>query len=329
MSSLLEVKDLRVSFGHGADEVPAVRGLSLDIGTRDALALVGESGSGKTVTARTIMGILRTPPGRVLGGQILFHGQDLLTLPEAQRRAIRGAKMTMVFQEALAALNPVLSVGYQIAELFRVHQGSSRREARLRAIEAMDMVHIPNPAQRAKDYPHRFSGGMRQRVVIAMALALRPDLIIADEPTTALDVTIQAQVMELLRELMDSHGMSLLLITHDLGVAAYAAQRIAVMYAGRIVEAGPLLDVYRAPTHPYTVGLMESIRGRERPDKALHAIRGAPPDLRDLPPGCPFAPRCSFATDRCTAEDPALTPSQPGRVAACHHSADVLAQVTT
>jgi oligopeptide transport system ATP-binding protein len=327
MSKLLEVKDLRVSFGHGRDEVPAVRGVSLDIGTRDTLALVGESGSGKTVTARTIMGILRTPPGRVLGGQILFHGEDLLRLPEARRRRIRGAKMTMVFQEALAALNPVLSVGSQIAELFRVHQGCSRREAKERAIEAMDLVHIPNPASRAKDYPHQFSGGMRQRVVIAMALALRPDLIIADEPTTALDVTIQAQVMELLQELLDSHGMSLMLITHDLGVAAYAAQRIAVMYAGRIVEAGPLLDVFRAPAHPYTVGLMESIRGREREDKTLRAIRGAPPDLRDLPPGCPFAPRCTFATDECTAEDPTLTPSLPGRVAACHHSPDVLTRV--
>lgn len=321
---LLDVSDLHVSFGDGPDAVPAVRGVSFTLAARDGLALVGESGSGKTVTARTIMGILRSPPGRVTGGQIHFHGRDLLTMPQSQRRALRGTSMSMIFQEALAALNPVLPVGYQIAELFRVHQGSSRGRARRQAVEAMSMVQIPYAARRARDYPHQFSGGMRQRVVIAMALALRPELVIADEPTTALDVTIQAQVMELLRELLEQEGMSLMLITHDLGVAAYATERLAVMYAGRIVETGPLAEIYPAPAHPYTVGLMESIRARERERRALHAIPGAPPDLHQLAPGCPFAPRCPRAEDLCRQVEPPLIPvGSSGRASACHFADEV------
>jgi oligopeptide transport system ATP-binding protein len=324
--TLLDVRDLAVCFG--VSQAPALRGVSFTLGTRDALALVGESGSGKTVTARTIMGILRTPPGRITGGQVLFHGEDLLTLPQGRRRAIRGAKISMVFQEALAALNPVLTVGFQLGELFRVHEGCSRAEARRRAIEVLDLVHIPDAARRIGDYPHQFSGGMRQRVMIAMALALRPELVIADEPTTALDVTIQAQVLELLRELLERQGTSLLLITHDLGVAAAAAKRIAVMYAGRIVETGPLTEVYRAPAHPYTVGLMESIRGRERGRRVLHSIQGAPPDMRRLPAGCPFAPRCAHATEICREVEPPLASStvdSAHRLSACHHSARVMA----
>jgi len=329
MTGLLEVRDLSVCFG--VSRAPALRGVSFSLGTREALALVGESGSGKTVTARTIMGILRMPPGRVTSGQVLFHGEDLLTLPQRRRRAIRGAKISMVFQEALAALNPVLTVGFQLGELFRVHEGCSRAEARKRAIEVLDLVHIPDAARRIGDYPHQFSGGMRQRVMIAMALALRPELVIADEPTTALDVTIQAQVLELLRELLEQQGTSLLLITHDLGVAAAAAKRIAVMYAGRIVETGPLTEVYRAPAHPYTVGLMESIRGREHRDRGkrvLRSIKGAPPDMRRLPTGCPFAPRCAHATGICREVEPLLVPStvdSAHRFSACHHSDRVMA----
>jgi oligopeptide transport system ATP-binding protein len=326
---LLAVSDLRVGFGTGPEAVPAVRGVSFTLDPRDGLALVGESGSGKTVTARTIMGILRCPPGRVAGGEIRFHGEDLLRLPESRRRAYRGTRISMIFQEALAALNPVLPVGYQIAELFRIHRGSSRRQAHRQAVEAMSLVQIPQAARRARDYPHQFSGGMRQRVVIAMALALRPELVIADEPTTALDVTIQAQIMELLRELLDEQGMSLLLITHDLGVAAYATSRIAVMYAGRIVETGPLREVYRAPAHPYTHGLMESIRGRERESRSLHPIPGAPPDLRELGPGCPFAPRCRRAEAVCREVEPPLAAvgdGAGGRASACHFAAEVMAE---
>ncbi|MPZ28833.1 MAG: ATP-binding cassette domain-containing protein [Micromonosporaceae bacterium] len=328
-SRLLEVSDLQVGFDIGPATVPAVRGVSFTLEERDGLALVGESGSGKTVTARTIMGILRCPPGRVTGGQVRFRGEDLLRLPESRRRTYRGTRISMIFQEALAALNPVLPVGYQIGELFRFHQGSSRRQARRQAIEAMSLVQIPHAARRAGDYPHQFSGGMRQRVVIAMALALRPDLVIADEPTTALDVTIQAQVMELLQQLLEQEGMSLLLITHDLGVAAYATSRIAVMYAGRIVETGPLGEVYPAPAHPYTYGLMESIRGRERESRTLHAIPGAPPDLTQLGPGCPFAPRCPRAVALCREVEPPLDPvgsAGSGRASACHFAAEILAE---
>ncbi|ASW57955.1 ABC transporter ATP-binding protein [Plantactinospora sp. KBS50] len=322
---LLAVQDLWVEFGTGPGRVPAVRGISLEMAAGDSLALVGESGSGKSATARTIIGILR-PPGRVTRGSIRFQDRDLLALPESQRRAVRGSGIAMIFQEALAALNPVLTVGFQIGELFRKHQGCSRAEARRRTLEVMSLVQIPHAHRRLGDYPHQFSGGMRQRVVIAMALALRPQLVIADEPTTALDVTIQAQIMELLQHLLEQEGLSLLLITHDLGVAAAATRKIAVMYAGRIVETGPLAEVYRAPAHPYTRGLMASIRGRNRADRRLYTIKGAPPDPRRLPPGCPFAPRCANATEICRESEPPLLSVSPGRASACHHATSVLVE---
>lgn len=325
---LLSVRNLEVGFSTAGWLVPVVRGVSLDVGVKDSLALVGESGSGKSVTARTIMGILRSPPGRVTGGEIMFRGEDLLAMSEPVRRKVRGTQMTMVFQEALAALNPVLSVGYQIGELFRAHRGCSRAEARERTVEIMGRVRIPHPERRVRDYPHQFSGGMRQRVVIAMALALNPRLVIADEPTTALDVTIQAQIVELLEELLEAEGTSLLLITHDLGVASSVARTLAVMYAGRIVEVGHLAEIFAAPAHPYTFSLMESVRAREVGRRKLVTIKGSPPDLAKLPAGCPFAPRCNWATEVCRTEEPSLRSAGVGRFTACHHWSEVLTDNT-
>ncbi len=252
--------------------------------------MLGESGSGKSVTAQAVMGILDTPPGRITGGRILFRGRDLLTLKEEERRRIRGAGMAMIFQDALSALNPVMTVGDQLGEMFVVHRGMSRKDARTRAVELMDRVRIPAAAQRVRDYPHQFSGGMRQRIMIAMALALEPALIIADEPTTALDVTVQAQVMDLLAELQREYRMALILITHDLGVVADVADRIAVMYAGRIVESAPVHDIYRAPAHPYTRGLLDSVPRLDQKGRQLDAISGLPPNLTRIPPGCSFHP---------------------------------------
>ncbi|MBD0711034.1 MULTISPECIES: ABC transporter ATP-binding protein [unclassified Streptomyces] len=324
-SPLLEVRDLHVEF-HTRDGIAkAVNGVNYSVNAGETLAVLGESGSGKSVTAQAIMGILDMPPGKIPQGEILFRGEDMLKMSEEERRKIRGSKIAMIFQDALSSLNPVLSVGYQLGEMFRVHQGMSKKDARLKSIELMDKVKIPAAKARVSDYPHQFSGGMRQRIMIAMALALEPDLIIADEPTTALDVTVQAQVMDLLAELQQEYNMGLILITHDLGVVADVADKIAVMYAGRIVEQAPVHELYKRPAHPYTKGLLESIPRLDQKGQELYAIKGLPPNLLHVPTGCAFNPRCPMADDICRTEIPALVPvteqdgaDLPGRKSACH-----------
>ncbi|MFJ7998088.1 ABC transporter ATP-binding protein [Streptomyces sp. NPDC096310] len=303
---LLEVRDLQVEFHTREGTAKAVNGVSYAVAAGETLAVLGESGSGKSVTAQAIMGILDSPPGRITGGEVLFRGRDLLRLKEEQRRRIRGAEMAMIFQDALSSLNPVLTVGAQLAEMFEVHRGMGRKQARAKSVELMDRVRIPAARDRVNDYPHQFSGGMRQRIMIAMALALEPALIIADEPTTALDVTVQAQVMDLLAELRRELNMGLILITHDLGVVADVADKIAVMYAGRIVETAPVHEIYQRPAHPYTRGLLDSIPRLDQKGHELYAIKGLPPNLLHIPPGCAFHPRCPRARDRCRAEVPPL-----------------------
>ncbi|MGW7520875.1 ABC transporter ATP-binding protein [Streptomyces sp. NPDC054796] len=322
--TLLEVRDLHVEF-HTRDGVAkAVNGVSYEVAAGETLAVLGESGSGKSVTAQAVMGILDVPPGRITGGEILFQGQDLLKLPEEERRKVRGARMAMIFQDALSSLNPVLSVGYQLGEMYRVHQGSSRKDARARAVELMDRVRIPAARERVNDYPHQFSGGMRQRIMIAMALALEPELIIADEPTTALDVTVQAQVMDLLAELQREYRMGLILITHDLGVVADVADRIAVMYAGRIVERAPVRELYAAPAHPYTRGLLDSIPRVDQKGRELNAVKGLPPSLLSIPPGCAYNPRCPMARPVCRTDEPPLYEVTEDRASACHFWKEML-----
>ncbi|MER5770674.1 ABC transporter ATP-binding protein [Streptomyces sp. NPDC001985] len=315
---LLEVRDLHVEFRTRDGVSRAVNGVGYTVEEGRTLAVLGESGSGKSVTAQAVMGILDTPPGRITGGQILFQGQDLLKLKEDERRKVRGARMAMIFQDALSSLNPVLSVGDQLGEMFIVHRGLKRKEARARAVDLMERVGIPGAGERVRQYPHQFSGGMRQRIMIAMALALEPALIIADEPTTALDVTVQAQVMELLADLQRELNMGLILITHDLGVVADVADRIAVMYAGRIVETAPVHDIYRAPAHPYTRGLLESIPRLDQKGRELYAIKGLPPNLMKIPPGCAFHPRCPLAQDICRTDEPPLYEVSAERRSACH-----------
>ncbi|WP_457028401.1 ABC transporter ATP-binding protein [Kitasatospora sp. P5_F3] len=322
---LLEVRDLHVEFKTKDGIAKAVNGVNYSVSAGETLAVLGESGSGKSVTAQTIMGILDMPPGRITSGEILFRGQDMLKMSNEERRKLRGRKIAMIFQDALSSLNPVLSVGYQLGEMFRVHEGASRKEAKAKAIELMDRVRIPAAKQRVGDYPHQFSGGMRQRIMIAMALALEPDLIIADEPTTALDVTVQAQVMDLLAELQAEYHMGLILITHDLGVVADVADKIAVMYAGRIVETAPVHELYANPAHPYTEGLLRSIPRLDQKGQELYAIQGLPPNLLKVPAGCAFNPRCDKATDLCRTEIPALHQvldrdgaELAGRKSACH-----------
>jgi oligopeptide transport system ATP-binding protein len=315
---LLGVRDLHVEFRTRDGIAQAVNGVTWSVDEGETLAVLGESGSGKSVTAQAIMGILDIPPGRITGGEILFRGRDLLKLKEDERRKVRGAEMAMIFQDALSSLNPVLSVGDQLGEMFVVHRGLSKKDARAKAVELMDRVRIPAAKERVRDYPHQFSGGMRQRVMIAMALALEPSLIIADEPTTALDVTVQAQVMDLLAELRRELDMGLVLITHDLGVVADVADRIAVMYAGRIVESAPVHDLYKAPAHPYTRGLLDSIPRLDLKGRELHAIKGLPPNPTHIPPGCAFHPRCPTAEDVCRTDEPPLYDVDEERASACH-----------
>jgi len=322
--TLLEVRDLHVEFSTRDGVARAVNGVTYGVEAGETLAVLGESGSGKSVTAQAVMGILDSPPGRITGGEILFEGRDLLRLPEEERRRLRGARMAMIFQDALSALNPVLSVGYQLAEMFRVHQKASRREAAEKAVELMDRVRIPSARARAGDYPHQFSGGMRQRIMIAMALALEPRLIIADEPTTALDVTVQAQVMELLADLQREYQMGLILITHDLGVVADVADRIAVMYAGHIVESAPVRELYGEPGHPYTKGLLDSVPRLDQKGRELDAIKGLPPNLLRVPPGCAFHPRCPMARGVCRRDAPPLQQIGAERSSACHFWKELL-----
>ncbi|WP_181311908.1 ABC transporter ATP-binding protein [Nocardioides campestrisoli] len=311
----LEVKDLHVEFRTRAGVAHAVNGVSFRVEAGETLAILGESGCGKSVTAQAIMGILETPPAAITGGEILYRGTDLLKLPEDERRSYRAQKISMIFQDALSALNPVFTVGYQLAELFRVHRGMSRKDAKARAVEMLDLVKIPAAAQRVSDFPHQFSGGMRQRVMIAMALALDPEVLIADEPTTALDVTVQAQIMKLLAEIREERQMSLILITHDMGVVADVADQIAVMYAGKVVERAPVLDIYAKPSHPYTKGLLESIPRLDRKGQDLAVIGGLPPALTSVPPGCAFNPRCRYARDVCRQDPP-----PPDYVVAAQHT---------
>ncbi|MFJ4902317.1 ABC transporter ATP-binding protein [Streptomyces sp. NPDC088727] len=315
---LLEVRDLHVEF-HTRDGVAkAVNGVNYSVSEGETLAVLGESGSGKSVTAQAIMGILDMPPGKISGGEILFKGRDLLKLKREERRKIRGQEMAMIFQDALSSLNPVLTVGEQLGEMFVVHRGASRKDAKAKAVELMDRVRIPAAKERVGNYPHQFSGGMRQRIMIAMALALEPSLIIADEPTTALDVTVQAQVMDLLAELQRELNMGLILITHDLGVVADVADKIAVMYAGRIVETSPVHDIYQAPAHPYTQGLLRSIPRLDQKGRELYAIKGLPPNLLHIPPGCAFNPRCPMAQDVCRTDVPPLFDVAENRQSACY-----------
>ena len=323
-SRLLEVDDLSVEFRTDYGVVRAVNGISYTLDAGETLAVLGESGCGKSVSAQTIMGILDSPPGFVTGGEIRYKGRDLLQMSAKEQRDIRGEEISIVFQDALSSLNPVFSVGMQIGEMFRRHRGFSRKDAKKAAIELMDRVRIPSARERVDDYPHQFSGGMRQRVMIAMAIALDPAILIADEPTTALDVTVQAQIMDLLAELQRETGMGLILITHDLAVVGEIADRIAVMYAGRIVETGATDAVFSAPAMPYTEGLMASIARVDQKGQRLNPIVGAPPNLAHLPDGCPFHPRCPRATERCPKELPALREVVPGRRSACHYAEEVL-----
>ncbi|NEE01296.1 ABC transporter ATP-binding protein [Phytoactinopolyspora halotolerans] len=331
---VLEVNDLHVEFRTPHGLVRAVNGITYSVRPGETLAILGESGSGKSVSVQAVMGILDSPPGFVTGGSILFHGQDMLTMPAAQQRVIRGPGIAMVFQDALSSLNPVFSVGHQIGEMYRAHQGASRREAKAKAIELMERVRIPAARERVNDYPHQFSGGMRQRVMIAMALALDPEILIADEPTTALDVTVQAQIMELLNDLQRDTGMGLILITHDLGVVNEVADRVAVMYAGKIVESGTIDEVFTAPTHPYTAGLMSSVPQAETKGTRLQPIKGQPPNLAAIPPGCSFHPRCpharigsaAAADQDCAGDVPELREVRPARMAACHYSEEIFGE---
>jgi oligopeptide transport system ATP-binding protein len=318
---LLEVEDLRVEFRTRYGVAKAINGVSFDLRQGETLAILGESGSGKSVTAQAIMGILDSPPGFITGGEVRYCGQDILKLSEDERRRVRGPEISMVFQDALSALNPVFPVGWQIAEMFRKHRGMNKSDSLAQAIRLMQRVQIPGAAQRVKAYPHQFSGGMRQRIMIAMAIALDPAVLIADEPTTALDVTVQAQIMQLLADLQRERRMGLILITHDLGVVADVADRIAVMYAGRIVEQADAFELYAQPAHPYTKGLLDSIPRLDQKGETLSAIGGLPPNLTNIPPGCPFNPRCHYAKDICRVDPPPpLREVARHRLAACHFS---------
>ncbi|PKW14240.1 ABC transporter ATP-binding protein [Saccharopolyspora spinosa] len=321
---LLEVDDLHVEFRTRDGVAKVLNGVSYHVDAGETLAVLGESGSGKSVTAQTIMGILDIPPGAITGGAIRYQGENLLTASDSRRRELRGDSMAMIFQDALSALNPVYTVGFQIAEQLRMRRGMSRKAAMARAVELLDQVKIPNAKQRVKEYPHQFSGGMRQRAMIAMSLALDPELLIADEPTTALDVTVQAQIMDLLDELRRERGMGLILITHDLGVVAEVADRIVVMYAGRIVEAADAYSLYQQPGHPYTEGLMRSIPRLDLKGQELETIKGLPPNLLAVPPGCPFHPRCPRARERCRQEVPAYHQLGLGRASACHFAEELM-----
>jgi oligopeptide transport system ATP-binding protein len=306
---VLSVRDLTVSFDTDRGALRAVDSVSFDVAAGETLALVGESGSGKSVTALSLLRLVPEPPGRIERGEVRFGGEDLLQLDGAAIRRIRGNRIGMIFQEPMSSLNPVLTVGTQVGEPLRVHRGMARAETLEEVTALLTRVRIPDARERLRSYPHQHSGGMRQRVMIAMSLSCRPELIIADEPTTALDVTVQAQILALLERLTDETGAALILITHDLGVVARYADRVAVMYAGRIVETAPAAELYARPRHPYTRGLLASVpRLDAERRRRLQPIQGQPPDLANLPPGCAFAPRCSQATDRCRRERPALEP---------------------
>lgn len=307
MGKILEVKGLHVSFTTFGGEVQAVRGVSFDLYKGETLAIVGESGCGKSVTAKSIMGLIPNPPGKITDGKILFKGSNLAALKDKDLRKIRGADISMIFQDPMTALNPTLTIGTQLVEGIIQHQKISRSEAQKKALEMMRLVGIPSSESRLKQYPHQFSGGMRQRIVIALALVCEPEVMIADEPTTALDVTIQAQILDLFRDIQKKTGVSIILITHDLGVVAQVADRIAVMYAGKVVETGTRRDIFYKPQHPYTKGLLNSVPRLDLENAELIPIAGSPPDLFAPPPGCPFVARCQYAMEVCDKVYPLKT----------------------
>ena len=317
---LLEVCDLQVHFYTRRGVVQAVRDVSFSLDRGEVLGLVGESGSGKSVTSQAILGLIESP-GRIVAGDVRWKGQSLIAGPGSAStlRRIRGKELAIVFQDPMTSLNPVFTVGTQLAEVLRRHMGMGRREARARAVDLLDMVGIANPAQRVRQYPSEFSGGMRQRVLIAMALACEPELLIADEPTTALDVTIQGQILELIADLQERLGLSVLLITHDLGVVAGLCDRVAVMYGGRLAELAPAEDLYHRPAHPYSAGLLGSTPRLDEVQHRLIAIDGSPPDMARPPRGCPFHQRCAYADEECIRRPPPLAPIAEGRQVACWH----------
>jgi len=322
---LLRIEDLRTWFDTEDGVVRAVDGVTLELGERETLAVVGESGSGKSVTALSVLGLVPIPPGRNAGGRVLFQGRDLLRVSAAELRKVRGKAISMVFQEPMTSLNPVYTVGEQILEAVVLHEGVDRRAARARAIEMLRLVGLPDPEQRVDEYPHQLSGGMRQRVMIAMALACRPAVLIADEPTTALDVTVQAQILELLGRLQQELGMAVMLITHDLGVVAETADRVAVMYAGQVVESADVDALFARPLHPYTAGLMASLPRLGAARDRLPVIPGGVPDPAHFPAGCRFHPRCPVAEARCREADPVLRAFPGDRLARCWRAEEIAA----
>jgi len=319
--NLLEVKDLQIRYVTDEETVCAVNGVSFSLQKGESIGLVGETGAGKTTTALGIMGLVPDPPGKVVGGSILFEGKDLLQLSEKQMRKIRGGKISMVFQDPMTSLNPVLTVGDQIEEVILLHNEITKSEAKQKAMEMLELVGIP--CARHTDYPHQFSGGMKQRVVIAIALACNPQLLIADEPTTALDVTIQAQVLELMRNLKREYATAMILITHDLGVVAKICDKVAIVYAGEVVEAGSLKDIYLDKRHPYTIGLFDSLPDIDKESQTLHVIQGMVPDPAHLPGGCKFHPRCPYKSEGCDAEPVTLFEVSPGHMVRCNRFAGV------
>ena len=317
-AKLLDVRDLKVEFKTLEGTVHALNGVSFSVKPGQTLGIVGESGCGKSVSVLAVMRLIPQPPGRILSGEVEFGGRDLLRLSVPEMQEVRGKELSMIFQDPMTSLNPVLTIGRQISETMMVHKGLSENEARQETIHLLEQVGIPNPALRLDDYPHHFSGGMRQRVMIAMALSCKPRLLIADEPTTALDVTIQVQILDLVKQLRDEMGMAVIWISHDLAVIAELADRVAVMYSGYLVEETDVYQLYRQPMHPYTLALLQSLPRMDTGElDKLSAIPGSPPDATRLPPGCPFAPRCRFAIDRCRIENPVLTEAGPDRRVAC------------
>ncbi|WP_420641163.1 ABC transporter ATP-binding protein [Candidatus Leptofilum sp.] len=315
---ILEVSDLVTRFYTEDGIVHAVNGISYTLKEGESMAIVGESGSGKSVGVLSIMGLIPDPPGKVEAGEVLYNGRDLLKLSAGEMRQIRGRDLAMIFQDPMTSLNPVLTVGQQLTEALRLHLAMDEEKANERAAELLRIVGIPDSADRLKDFPHQFSGGQRQRIMIAMALSCNPSILIADEPTTALDVTIQAQIVDLVKRLQDELGMAIIWITHDLGIVAGMVDKVSVMYAGFIIEQGPVHDVYKKTSHPYTLGLLESIPKIDEKEKTrLYTIKGLPPDLLQEPNSCPFAPRCPFVIDKCLQENPPLKPVAPNHSVAC------------
>ncbi|HEY8480282.1 MAG TPA: ABC transporter ATP-binding protein [Spirillospora sp.] len=326
---LLEIEDLVVEFDGDEETVRAVDGAGYTVARGETLGVVGESGSGKSVTAMSALGLIK-PPGRIVSGRVVFDGADLRAMPPRELRALRGGRIAMIFQDPMTALNPVMTVGAQICEALRLHQkGMSRAQARKRAAELLELVGVPGAERRLKQYPHEFSGGMRQRAMIAMAIANDPDLLIADEPTTALDVTVQAQVLDLIRRTRRETGAATVLITHDLGVVAELADRVVVMYAGRVVEEGPVAEIFDSPRHPYTRGLLDGMPDLDGDVGDLTPIPGSPPTPGEVPDGCAFAPRCPMVRDRCRAERPELLACGAGRRSACHFHHELAGEGTT